>query len=140
MARKSARAAAVQMVFENMLGGDGGEETLRGLIEFAPEEDDQQYINAILNGVETNAEALDASVEKCLKGWTLDRIAKVDLAVLRVAAWELCYAKETPDAVVINEAVALAQKFDSPTAGKFVNGVLSTMLAQRNAKQPEADA
>ena len=140
MARKSARAAAVQMVFENMLGGDGGEETLRGLIEFAPEEDDQQYIDAILSGVETNAEALDASVEKCLKGWTLDRIAKVDLAVLRVAAWELCYAKETPDAVVINEAVALAQKFDSPTAGKFVNGVLSTLLAERNAKQPEADA
>ena len=129
MARKSARAAAVQMVFENMLGGDGGEE-----------EDDQQYIDGILNGVETNAEALDASIEKCLKGWTLDRIAKVDLAVLRVAAWELCYAKETPDAVVINEAVALAQKFDSPTAGKFVNGVLSTLLAERNAKQPEADA
>ena len=64
MARKSARAAAVQMVFENMLGGDGGEETLRGLIEFAPEEDDQQYIDAILNGVDTNAEALEASLEK----------------------------------------------------------------------------
>ena len=142
MARKSARAAAVQMVFENMLGGDGGEDTLRGLIEFAPEENDQQYIDAVLGGVEKNAEALDASIEKCLKGWTLDRIAKVDLAVLRVAAWELCYAKETPDAVVINEAVALAQKFDSPTAGKFVNGVLSTLLAARNAetKQPEANA
>ena len=139
MSRKSARAAAVQMVFENMLGGDGGEETLRGLIEFVPEEDDLDFINALLSGVEAHAEELDALIEKCLKGWTLDRIAKVDLAVLRVAAWELGYAKETPDAVVINEAVALAQKFDSPTAGKFVNGVLSTLLAERNAKQPEAD-
>ena len=90
MARKSARAAAVQMVFENMLGGDGGEETLRGLIEFTPEEDDQQYIDALLGGVEENAAALDARIEKCLKGWTLDRIAKVDLAVLRVAGYELC--------------------------------------------------
>ena len=140
MSRKSARAAAVQMVFENMLGGDGGEETLRGLIEFVPEEDDLSFIDALLSGVEAHVEELDALIEKCLKGWTLDRIAKVDLAVLRVAAWELCYAKETPDAVVINEAVALAQKFDSPTAGKFVNGVLSTLLAERNAKQPEADA
>ena len=52
MARKSARAAAVQMVFENMLGGDGGEETLRGLIEFAPEENDQEYIDGILAGAE----------------------------------------------------------------------------------------
>ena len=132
MARKSARAAAVQMVYENMLGGDGGEETLRGLIEFAPEEDDQEYIDALLAGVEEHAEALDATIEKCLKGWALDRIAKVDRAVLRVAAWELCYAKQTPDAVVINEAVALAQRFDSPTAGKFVNGVLSTLLTQRD--------
>ena len=142
MARKSARAAAVQMVFENMLGGDGGEETLRGLIAFTPEEGDQRYIDEILSGVEQNAEALDASIEKCLKGWTLDRIAKVDLAVLRVAAWELNHAEDTPDAVVINEAVALAQKFDSPTAGKFVNGVLSTLLAAKNAakKQPEEEA
>lgn len=140
MARKSARAAAVQMVFENMLGGDGGEETLRGLIEFTPEEDDQRYIDEILSGVEQNAEALDASIEKCLKGWTLDRIAKVDLAVLRVAAWEMNHAGDTPDAVIINEAVALAQKFDSPTAGKFVNGVLATLLSQRNEKQAEENA
>ena len=134
MARKAARAAAVQLVYENMLGGDGGEETLRGLIEFTPEEDDQTYIDTILAGVEEHALQLDEAIERCLKGWTLERIAKVDRAVLRVAAYELCFARETPDAVVINEAVALAQKFDSPTAGKFVNGVLSTLLAQRDGE------
>ena len=128
MARKSARAAAVQMVYENMLGGEGGEETLRGLIEFTPEEDDQAYIDSLLSGVSAHAEELDAAIEKCLKGWTLDRIAKVDRAVLRVAAYEMRYTKETPAAVVINEAVALAQRFDSPTAAKFVNGVLSSLL------------
>ena len=135
MARKSARAAAVQMVFENMLGGDGGEETLRGLIEFTPEGDDQEYIDSLIKGVEENAQALDGQIEKCLKGWTLDRIARVDLAVLRVAAYELCFSRETPDAVVINEAVALAQRFDSPTAGKFVNGVLATLLSSRDQKE-----
>ncbi|MBR1584361.1 MAG: transcription antitermination factor NusB [Clostridia bacterium] len=133
MARKSARAAAVQMVFENMLGGDGGEETLRGLIEFTPEEDDQQYIDGILTGVESNAEAIDKTIEAALKGWTIDRISKVDLAVLRVAVYELCYARQTPDAVIINEAVALAQRYDVPTAGKFVNGVLATLLKSRDA-------
>ncbi len=82
--------------------------------------------------MEANAPALDERIQKCLKGWTLDRIAKVDLAVLRVAAWELCCARENPDAVVINEAVALAQRYDSPTAAKFVNGVLSTLLSERD--------
>ena len=132
MSRKSARAAAVQMVYEHMLGGEGGEETLRGLIEFSPEEDDQAYIDSLLAGVEARGAELDAQIEKCLKGWTLDRIAKVDRAVLRVAAYELCHDRKTPDAVVINEAVALAQRFDSPTAAKFVNGVLSTLLAGRD--------
>ena len=134
MARKSARTAAVQMVYEQMLGGDGGEETLRELIEFTPEDDDQVYIDGILQGVREHEAQLDETIEKCLKGWTLDRIAKVDRAVLRVAAFELCYARQTPDAVVINEAVALAQRYDCPTAGKFVNGVLATLLANRDAE------
>lgn len=132
MARKSARAAAVQMVFENMLGGDGGEETLTGLIEFTPEEDDRRFIDGILAGVEQNAAQIDAAIEGALKGWTLDRIAKVDWAVLRVAAYELLFARETPDAVVINEAVALAQRYDAPASAKFVNGVLSTLLKARD--------
>lgn len=132
MARKSARAAAVQMVFENMLGGDGGEDTLRGLIEFTPDGEDQDFIDGILAGVEAHGEELDQAIEKNLKGWTLDRISKVDQAVLRVAIYEMCFDGTTPDPVVINEAVALAQRFDTPQAGKFVNGVLSAVLAEKN--------
>ena len=138
MARKSARAAAVQMVFEQMLGGDGGEETLRGLIEFTPEEDDQEYIDELLSGIDAHAEELDATIEKCLKGWALERIARVDLAVLRVAVYELCIDRTLPDAVVINEAVTLAQRFDAPTAGKFINGVLSSVLALRDGNGENA--
>ena len=127
MARKSARAAAVQMVFENMLGGDGGEETLQGLIEFVPEDDDQEYIDSLLSGVQSHMDDLDAAIEKCLKGWTLDRIARVDRAVLRVAAYELCYDRKTPDAVVINEAVDLANQYSTDKAGSFINGVLGSL-------------
>lgn len=132
MSRKSARAAAVQMVFENMLGGDGGEDTLQGLIAFTPEEGDTAFIDQLLHGVEENAFAIDDLIEQNLKGWALSRIAKVDQAVLRVAIYELCYLRQTPDAVVINEAVTLAQRFNTPNAGKFVNGVLSAVLESRN--------
>ena len=134
MARKTARAAAVQMEYENILGGDGGEDTLRGLIEFTPEGEDQDFNDGILAGVEAHGEELDQAIEKNLKGWTLDRISKVDQAVLRVAIYEMCFDGTTPDPVVINEAVALAQRFDTPQAGKFVNGVLSAVLAEKNAQ------
>ena len=136
MSRKSARAAAVQMVFENMLGGDGGEDTLQGLIAFTPEEGDTAFIDQLLHGVEENALAIDDLIEQNLKGWALNRIAKVDQAVLRVAIYELCYDRQTPDAVVINEAVTLAQRFNTPNAGKFVNGVLSAVLESRNNGDP----
>ena len=138
MSRKSARAAAVQMVFENMLGGDGGEDTLQGLIAFTPEEGDAAFIDQVLQGVEENAFEIDDLIEKNLKGWALNRIAKVDQAVLRVAIWEMCYDRTTPDAVVINEAVTLAQRFNTPGAGKFVNGVLSAVLEARNQQGEKA--
>ncbi len=135
MSRKSARAAAVQMVFENMLGGDGGDDTLQGLIAFTPEEDDKAYIDQLLAGVEEHAEELDSMIEDHLQGWALNRIARVDQAVLRVAIWEMCFDRTTPDAVIINEAVTLAQRFNTPRSGKFVNGVLSSVLEKRNGEQ-----
>lgn len=138
MSRKSARAAAVQMVFENMLGGDGGEDTLQGLIAFTPEEGDMAFIDRLLEGVTEHEFEIDDLIEKNLKGWALNRIAKVDKAVLRVAIWEMCYDRTTPDAVVINEAVTLAQRFNTPGAGKFVNGVLSAVLEARNQQGEKA--
>lgn len=137
MARKTARSAAIQLVFERMLGGDGGEDTLR-LIGFTPDEEDQQFLTSILNGVEEHEFELDDMIEQSLKGWTLERIAKVDQAILRVAILEMCFICETPDSVIISEAVALAQKFDLPQSGKFVNGVLASILAQRGEKGADA--
>lgn len=128
MARRLARTAALQMVYENMLGGDGGEETLVGLIEFTPDEEDQAYIAHVLSGVEEHGAELDEIIVKYLKDWTLERIARVNRAVLRLAIYEMTYCTDVPRNVVISEAVALSQKFDSPEGGKFVNGVLSSVL------------
>lgn len=128
MARRLARTAALQMVYENMLGGDGGEETLGGLIEFSPDEEDQAYIDATLKGIEEHSEELDATITRYLKDWSLERIARVNHAALRLAVYEMQHGADVPKNVVISEAVALSQKFDSPEGGKFVNGVLSSIL------------
>lgn len=128
MARRLARTAALQMVYENMLGGDGGEETLGGLIEFSPDEEDQAYIDATLKGIEEHSEELDETITRYLKDWSLERIARVNHAALRLAVYEMQHGADVPKNVVISEAVALSQKFDSPEGGKFVNGVLSSIL------------
>ncbi len=113
------------MVYEHMLGGDGGAETLTGLIAFEPEHDDQAFIDRLVAGVSAHAADIDAQIEKRLKDWTMERIAKVDLAVLRVAVYELLFdGGETPVSVVINEAVRISQRFSTERSGSFVNGVL----------------
>lgn len=125
MARKAARIAAVQMVYEHMLGGDGGADTLGGLIAFEPENDDQAFIDRLIGGVADHAAEIDAEIEKRLKDWSMARIAKVDLAVLRVAVYELLFdGGQTPVSVVVNEAVRITQKYSTERSGSFVNGVL----------------
>ena len=135
MGRRQARAAAMQMVYENMLGGHGGEDTLRGLIAFEPEENDQAYIDQILEGVGAHESELDGQISHLLKDWTLDRISRVNLAILRVAVYEVTYHPfEVDDASAVNEAVNLAQKFDTPEGGRFVNGLLRNLLREREGE------
>ena len=135
MARSSARAAAVQMVYENMRGGDGGEDTLRGLIEFEPEGDDQEYIDRIVGGVAQKKDELDHLISGYLKDWTIDRIARVDLSILRVSLYELLYETETHENIVCSEAVALAQRFSDENSGRFVNGVLGAFVRGRKTEE-----
>lgn len=128
MARGVAREAAMQLIYENMLGGDGGEETLRDLMGFAPQEDDEAYIATTVAGVREHGEALDRLIAKHLIRWTIDRLARVDLAILRLAAYEIFYRDDIPDAVAVNEAVELSHRFSTEEAGPFINGVLGNLL------------
>ena len=162
MARKQARVAAMQLIYEQMEGGDGGEETLRGLIGFEPAaagespeeappegmkeiplegaepeqeeaaadpvyEEDLAFIQSIVEGVRSRADELDERISGFLRDWSLARVAKVDLDILRLAFYELLYLKDTPETVVINEAVEMAKRFSTDKSGAFVNGVLGAL-------------
>ena len=135
MARSTARAAAMQLVYEKLMGGSG-EDTLNALIAFTPEGDDQAYIDRVYGGVCQHAEELDALVARYSPTRALDRIARVDLCILRVALYEMRYDKETPESVVINEAVELAKRFSEPSSTRFINGVLGAIS---RGEEPAAD-
>jgi transcription antitermination protein NusB len=82
----------------------------------------------LVRGVETNRARLDEVIAAHAKGWTLTRMPRIDLTVLRIAAFELLGRREVPVAVVIDEAVELAKRFSTDDSGKFVNGVLSALV------------
>lgn len=79
-------------------------------------------------GVEEHKAQLDETISRYLKKWTLARISKVSLAVLRLAAYEMIYCKnQVPGDIVISEAVKLAQEYTSKEDVTFINGVLANL-------------
>lgn len=126
MARPIAREAAMQLIFEQLFGGEGETQALVDLIDYEPSENDHAYIDMVVAGVKEHAADLDAEISACLRGWTLARLSRVDLAILRLSTYEMKYAS-LPAAVSINEAVELTRKYSSESSCPFVNGVLGTI-------------
>ncbi len=80
-------------------------------------------------GVSDHVETLDAAIAARAKGWALDRMPVLDLNILRLGSFELAHRPDVPIAVAIDEAVELAKRFSTDDSGKFVNGVLSALVA-----------
>ncbi len=89
-----------------------------------------EYIKDAILGIEKNKENIIEKIEKNLKSdWKIDRISKVDLAILKLAIYEIKY-KGVPFKVVINEAVELAKKYGEDNSKKFVNGILASIVKE----------
>ena len=126
MNRSTARAHAMKLVYEWQLGGDGGEDTLFNLLEVSAEEAEYAFMNSLYEGVVSEHEKIDALISEFSRGWTLERLNKVDLAILRIAVYEMM-AKETPAAVVVKEAMNLATDYSGDKSAPFINGVLGSI-------------
>ena len=132
MDRSEARAHAMKLVYEWEMGGDGGEDTRLNLLEVGPEENEADFMNGLYEGVVARQEEVDACIQEYARGWSLERITRVDLAILRVATYELLLG-EVPASVVINEAVQLAATYSTEKASAFINGVLGSISRRDKA-------
>jgi N utilization substance protein B len=81
----------------------------------------------LARGTESHEDAIDSLIQKVLKNWRFDRVAAVDRNILRLATYELLEQKETPAAVILDEAVEMAKRFGEADSGPFVNGVLDAV-------------
>lgn len=122
--RHQARRVAVCMVYANQLAP--GE-----IHEFADKLEvkkfDANLLAGLLKGIDENREILDQIIQRNSKDWELEKFYKTDLAILKIATWEL-KNKITPPKVVIDEAVELAKEFGEQESAKFVNGILSGVI------------
>lgn len=91
---------------------------------------DFDYVKNVVLGIEEKKQELDSIIEENAKGWKLSRIPVVDLAVLRLAIYEIKYMNDIPIGVSINESVNIAKKFSSKDSSSFINGILGAIVRQ----------
>ncbi|EKD62653.1 MAG: transcription antitermination factor NusB [uncultured bacterium] len=92
-----------------------------------------QSKSAKVKAILANKDVLDTQIKSAAPAWPIDKLNKIDLAILRLAVYEITNSN-TPSKVVIDEAVELAKEYGSESSSSFVNGVLGTILKQTDAK------
>ena len=126
MTRKQAREEAFILVFEKEFNDNSVED----ILETAAEARDlvpDDYINRVFKGVYDSLGELDSLISESSVGWSIGRISKTALCIMRLAIFEIKYIEEIPVSVSINEAVELCKKYATENDASFVNGILSTV-------------
>ena len=129
--RKHARELVLQSLFGVEIGHRPADEVVN---EACGTDDSEQrrFVKDLVDGTLDHSAESDALLTPLLEGWTIERLPTIDRLLLRMSVFELAH-RETPPAVVINEAVELAKKFSTDDSPRFVNGVLESFRKQASA-------
>ncbi len=92
------------------------------------DETDEEYIQSKYDALIARLDDIDKAINDRTKGWTTERMSKVDLTIIRLGVYEILYDDDVPESVAVNEAVELAKKFGQDESYSFVNGVLGNFL------------
>lgn len=97
--------------------------------------DIRAFTEDLIKGTIANLEELDRLIQKAAQKWKLLRIAAIDRNIMRIAAYEIIYREDIPDAVSINEALEIAKKFSTAESAAFINGILDRISKDKNLKK-----
>jgi transcription antitermination factor NusB len=133
--RTRARELALQVLYQIDITAEGCESCLDNFWETREEavaDDVRAFTAELVKGVAQNLTAIDQEISQYATNWQLKRMAVVDRNVLRLSCFELMFRGDIPPKVSINEAVELAKKYSGQEAGKFVNGILDRIKAEKH--------
>ena len=135
MTRTDAREVLMQAVFQMEMQQSKDQELLKQFLASKKVSADQEgYILSSFDTIMIHLDEIDEQINTYSKSFKTNRMAKVDLAILRVAIGEIMFIEDTPSAVAINEAVKMAKKYADEKSKKFINGVLGSVERNLNEK------
>jgi len=124
--RTRARECALQALYQLDLSGGDARDAVRGVLSHFEEADEatERFADELVRGVQSEKPQIDALIQTSSAHWKLDRMARVDRNILRIAVYEILRRADVPVRVTLNEAIELGKKFGSEESSAFVNGVL----------------
>ena len=131
MEEMAKREVAFLYIYSQEIQKDNDEEQIKLFLESNEITDNRtiKYVKNIANGINENENSINKMIESNLKsGWTINRISIVDLALLKIAIYEIIYLK-VPYKIVINEVVNYAKIYGAENSGSFINGVLASIVS-----------
>ncbi|MCV68173.1 transcription antitermination factor NusB [Listeria monocytogenes] len=126
MKRREAREKALQALFQIELNEMSLDQAIKNIME--DEQDD--YMEKLVEGVLANKAEIDAIIEPNLDNWRIDRLSKVDLSLLRLSVYEIKYLDDVPNRVSLNESIEIAKIYSDEKSSKFINGVLANIAPE----------
>jgi len=128
--RRKGREAALQMLFQMDVSGVGAEQAVQSFwAHLCASREGEAFANDLVRGWADQRDEIDQIIRDVSQHWRLERMAKVDRNILRLATYELMALDDVPRRVTLNEAVELAKRFGSEGSAGFVNGVLDRIAS-----------
>ncbi len=128
MSHTLSREIAMKRLYAETVGGvDSIEEALEQSERPALSEEDALFSDRLYEGVCAHLDEIDTVIGEHAKDWSIARIAKVDLSILRIAVYEILYEDSIPIGATVNEAVELGKEFGGEKSAGFINGILGSV-------------
>lgn len=130
MTRRKAREFIMQMLFESDFHEDSDrDELFNQRIQEIEDPQGKDFIIREYQGIIKHQDEINEIIQKYSQNWNINRIAKVDLMILKLAVYELLWENEIPNKVVVNEALEIAKTYSTEKSPKFINGILGQVIA-----------
>lgn len=135
MSRRLARETALQVLFQLDITGETEVDSVEQVIdhwakEFTVSEKSIKFATGLVEGTLSQKQAIDDLISSTAHEWALDRMNTVDRNLMRLAIYEMLHCPDTPQRVILNEAIEIAKKFGSEESAKFINGILDKLMDQ----------
>jgi N utilization substance protein B len=137
MNRRKSRELAMKLLFETSINKKGTEEIIDDYKEENENLDlkniDFEYIKTLLDGICEKETLLIEKIEESLTNWKLNRISKINMAILKIAVYEIYFIEDIPEKVSVNEAIELAKTYSDEKSPSFINGAIGNIINKKNA-------